>query len=145
MNTTNKWDYQSLVYAIKHVRDGGKYADSCRLFKVPATTLRRRCSQDTNIETIILKKGHKPILPKYLEESLTIYIKHCADRLLGLTCDDVNRAAYTLANRNEIIHNFNDTIRMAGKDWLCGFRKRNSGLSKTYVNLKLYVNMIRYK
>ena len=35
MNTTNKWDYQSLVYAIKHVRD--EYADSCRLFKVPAT------------------------------------------------------------------------------------------------------------
>ena len=69
MNTNNKWDYQSMVFAIKHVRDGGKYVDACRLFNVPATTLKRRCLQDTNLETIILKKGPKPILPKYLEDN----------------------------------------------------------------------------
>lgn len=48
--------------------------------------------------------------------------------LFGLTCTDVRRMAYQLADRNNLQHYFNQNKKMAGWVWLRSFMKRNLSL-----------------
>ena len=47
-------------------------------------------------------------------------------RLMGLSSIDVRKLAFDFATKLEIQHNFNRATRLAGKDWLINFMKRNT-------------------
>ena len=87
------------------------------------------CVYDFNIDNVKIIKGPDSILPPILELKLKNYILHSSNCLLGLTCEDVRRAAYKLANKHNITHNFNIHDKMAGTWWLNGFRRRHPELS----------------
>ena len=44
--------------------------------------------------------------------------------MFTVTCTDVRKMANEMANKNCIEHRFNIENKMAGKDWLRGFRNR---------------------
>lgn len=50
-------------------------------------------------------------------------------RLFGLTIDELRTLAFELAERNNIVNNFNKTKAKAGKCWFYSFMKRNPHLS----------------
>ncbi|CAM1298818.1 Uncharacterised protein g2225 [Pycnogonum litorale] len=50
-------------------------------------------------------------------------------RLFGLTIKDFQKLAYEFAVRNRIKHQFNDKMKMAGDDFVAGFKKRHNRLS----------------
>lgn len=56
-------------------------------------------------------------------------IKHLASIFYGVTTKELRRFVLQFAERNHIIHNFNATQRLAGKDWLRSFIRRNSIIS----------------
>ena len=127
----SKWNNEKMLQAIQFVNGGGTYAEACRRYTVPCTTLKRRCKSKTNfnIDNVKIIKGPDSILPPILELKLKNYILHSSNCLLGLTCEDVRRAAYKLANKHNITHNFNIHDKMAGTWWLNGFRRRHPELS----------------
>ena len=49
--------------------------------------------------------------------------------MYGLTTLDVRRLAYEIAVKTGVNNPFNETTKMAGKDWLCGFFARHPDLS----------------
>ena len=50
-------------------------------------------------------------------------------RLFGLTIDEVRSLAFELAEKNNLLHNFSKTKKMAGKCWFYSFLKRNPEIS----------------
>lgn len=56
---------------------------------------------------------------------------HCQkmdELFFGLGINDLRRLAYEFAESNKILHRFDRTTKMAGRDWVEGFLKRNSTL-----------------
>ena len=49
--------------------------------------------------------------------------------MYGLTNLDVRRLAYEIAVKTGVNNPFNETIKMASKDWLCGFFALHPDLS----------------
>ncbi|KAJ8949557.1 hypothetical protein NQ318_016187 [Aromia moschata] len=56
-------------------------------------------------------------------------IKLLAKLYYGLSPLQIRGAAYEFAEANNIKHSFNKTRKLAGKDWLYGFLKRNTSVS----------------
>ncbi|XP_025421076.1 uncharacterized protein LOC112691135 [Sipha flava] len=50
---------------------------------------------------------------------------NCLTIFYGLTITNIQTLAYELAEKNNISHNFNTTKKIAGKDWVKGFRKHH--------------------
>ena len=44
----SKWNNEKMLQAIQFVNGGGTYAEACRRYTVPCTTLKRRCKSKTN-------------------------------------------------------------------------------------------------
>ena len=125
MNTYNKWENTSMLHAISYVKSGHSFHESSILFKVPITTLRRRVRSGIDYQTNNIKnKSGSSATLKNLEIELKNYCLYMADRLLGLSCTEIMRAAYYIAEKNNIHHHFNKETNMAGRDWLMRFRSR---------------------
>lgn len=102
-----------------------------KTFGVPQATLRRR-ARGKNLRVTGSKKGlgrYVETFPSELEQELVSYIKRMESCLFGLSCDDVRKLAFQLAERNNIEHRFNKQNKMAGWDWLRDFRLRNPSIS----------------
>lgn len=99
-------------------------------FGVPICSLRRRL-KGTNVYAIESNKFlGRPMqsLPANLEEELVTYILQMDRMMYGLTTIDVRKMAFELAEKNNIPptqHRFNLEKKIAGWDWLAGFRNRH--------------------
>ena len=62
------------------------------------------------------------------ERELVDFVLLMESRLFGLTLTELRSLAYELAERNKLKHNFSSAKKMAGKDWLYSFLRRNPEL-----------------
>ena len=69
------------------------------------------------------------VFSEELERQLVDRIKVMERSMHGLTTLDVRRIAYELAVKLNVKHGFNPETKMAGKEWLRSFMKRNEDLS----------------
>ncbi|KAK9745398.1 CENP-B N-terminal DNA-binding domain [Popillia japonica] len=137
------WDAGAMQRAIEAVtNDGMAYSTAAKMFSVPRNTLKRRVL-GKNIDA----KGNKKVLGKFRavfseeqeaelivfsEEQEAELVRHILDlevRFFGVTISDLRSLAYSLAKKNEIPNNFNKETRMAGLDWVAGFRNRHPEIS----------------
>lgn len=63
------------------------------------------------------------------EQELTDYCKDMCSRFYGLSFKDLQAMAFEYADSNGIPNPFDKSSRLAGRDWVSGFLKRNSTLS----------------
>lgn len=97
------------------------YSKASQMWGVPKTTLERRVKNKNKLVSGISKKlgVGSTIIPKHLEDLLRDHILHMEECLFGLTCADVRKLAYELAERNNINHPFKKG--MAGYYWYYRF------------------------
>lgn len=131
-STRQSWDPLQMQRAIEAVQNGEMgWLRASRSFDVPQATLRRRAT-DKNKRVKANKLGlgrFEVTFNAELERDLVEHIKTLESMLFGLSCDDVRSLAYQLAERNGIPHRFNRATKLAGWDWLRGFRSRNHDIS----------------
>lgn len=100
-------------------------------FNVPQATLRRRVEQK-NIFITGSQKGlgrFKTSLPREAEDELANLMLEHESRLFGFSTTETRKLAYQLAEIRNYKHSFNRVKKIAGWDWLKGFRKRHPELS----------------
>lgn len=126
------WSEEAMQRAIGAVNNGeAGWLKASKLYGVPQATLRRRAQNKNLIAT-----GTKKQLGRFqqtfsadLEREIVDHIKLLESRLFGLSSTDLRKLAYDLAHKNGIEHRFNTNLKMAGWDWLAGFRKRNPDIA----------------
>lgn len=123
------WKEENMVEALKAVKNNQMgWLLASKTFNVPHTTLRRRAKNDRGAKKGYLG-GHVPTFDTELENELVRHVKELEVRFFGLTTLDIRRLAYEIANVKKIPNNFSKEKKMAGWDWLKGFRKRNPSIS----------------
>lgn len=70
----------------------------------------------------------KPTFDQDQEAQLVQYCKTMDEIFYGVTINDLRRLAYEFATANKIEHRFNDSLHMAGRDWVESFIKRHDHL-----------------
>ncbi|KAG5873751.1 hypothetical protein JTB14_008322 [Gonioctena quinquepunctata] len=130
------WSRENMEQAIDEVMSGRVgYLKASKKFHVPQSSLEdgnRKAKQQNLTPTESSTKGmerYKSIFSEQPEHELTDYILLMESRLFGLTLTDVRELAHELPVENNLCHTFNDTLGMAGKDWLYNFLNRNKNLS----------------
>ena len=72
----------------------------------------------------------RQVFPMHMEEELTTYLLTCSAMYYGLTPKSLRRLAFEYARKNNIVTPATwNANKMAGKDWLTGFLRRNTSLS----------------
>lgn len=122
------WDEGSMQRAIDAVNNNEMgWLRAAHEFGVPQATLRRR-ARNKNKFIQGTSKGlgrFKCTFNTDLERELVDHLKTLESRLFGLNTTEVRKLAYQLAEKNSMEHRFNHDTKMAGWDWLKGFRSRN--------------------
>jgi hypothetical protein len=62
---------------------------------------------------------------KGLEYLLAGHLKLLESRFFGMRCTEIRELAYQLAEKNGVEHRFSHEIKMAGWDWVVGFKNGN--------------------
>ncbi|CAG7669233.1 unnamed protein product [Allacma fusca] len=99
---------------------------TCRKFGLTRSVFQKYMKW--NIEDIPeeLSQGRHPVFTKEQEQELVSYVISLANRFYGMTRRAIGDFAYTLAERNGIMHPFQN--RSASEDWICGFLRRHSNI-----------------
>ena len=121
-----KWSEQDLKGALQHVSEGKSVKSVALHFNIPRSTLRDRIK---NNKTSTPTMGRNPVFNREQEEILKDRVFTMANLFYGITITELRRMAFEVAEDLNIKHNFNRTTRMAGEDWVNGFRKRNPKIS----------------
>lgn len=106
------------------------YGKAAKKWNIPKTTLYNHIkgkNKYANDDRKLL--GRQPVFPKVVENGLVAYITEFADNLFGLTCKDVRKLAFQVAQKNNFHHNFDKELKMAGEKWLRGFMRRYPEMS----------------
>lgn len=118
---------EQLQKALNTIRnEGKKIREVARNFNIPESTLRKRLLQSMPEPP---RLGRKSTFDKDIETELKTYVLTLAKLFYGLTPKELRRLAFRYAEENNICHNFNREKRLAGKDWMYGFLKRNPEIS----------------
>jgi hypothetical protein len=117
-----------MTSAVESVRSGQlSVREASAVYGVPKSTLERHKNKKVLTPGCIGR--FKPIMDVDFERELVEYCTQMQNRLFGLTIKDLRTMAYQLAEINDIQNNFNADKKMAGKDWVVGFLRRNTQLS----------------
>lgn len=124
-STTRKsWDLDTLEKSIKYIDEGGKTREAARKFGIPESTLRdqkKKKKEDRLSSTL----GRNPIFTKEQETEIADHVMKLAKLFYGVTPIQLRKIAYDFASINNIPNNFDTNTKLAGKDWLYLFLKRN--------------------
>lgn len=121
-----KWSEQDLKEALQQVSEGKSVKSVALHFNIPRSTLRDRIK---NNSTSNPSMGRNPVFNKEQEEILKKRVLTMANLFYGINITELRRMAFDVAEDLKIKHNFNEATRMAGEDWVAGFRKRNPEIS----------------
>lgn len=121
-NLKVKWGQDDLNRAFKHVEEGTPIREAARKNGIPFSTLQERLKKK-NCELPTM--GRNPVFTREQEAEMADQVKFLGNIFYGCTSIQIRKMAYEYAVKNCIKHNFNEALRMAGKDWLKGFMKRN--------------------
>lgn len=126
------WREESMKAAIMAVRSGNiGYQAAADLHGVPLATLYRRVKSNKCPD---MASKHKlgrfiPTFTVEQEKQLKDHILLMEKRLFGLTIKDFRSLAFQFAEMNSIPNNFSKETRLAGRDWVSSFLKRNPEIS----------------
>lgn len=125
----NEADMQRALEATRNHEMG--WLKASKTFNVPTATLRRRGLNKNKIAKEVNKYlgSIKSTLSMEVEQAIVNHILDLESRFFGLSTIDVRKLAFEIAEKMKIKHTFNKNLKMAGKGWLNGFRKRNPQLS----------------
>ena len=110
--------------AYQAVLDDKGLRETSRLYNVPVETLRRRVNGSVGLGC---KPGPATILNDKQEDLLCDYIIKIANMVFEMTKDDVQRLAFSIAEKIGCKHRFSDG--KAGRGWFDGFKLRHPQLS----------------
>lgn len=122
-------DMKSAIQAIEKKEMG--WLAAAKKFNVPQATLRRRY-QGVNKRVKGIEKGLGRFGTTFswtIERQLVEYLKKVEVQFYGLTTKELRHLVYEFAERNKLEHRFNKEKRIAGWDWLYGFRNRHPDIS----------------
>lgn len=121
------WDTVAMQGAIDAVKNGMPWQTAATTYNVPRNTLKRRVlNKNTDATGTTKVMGHyRAVFSEEQEQELVNHLLHLEVRFFGITVADLRKLAYELAERNGIPNTFNHENKMAGKDWVTGFRKRH--------------------
>lgn len=104
---------------------------AARCYNVPVATLNRRIkSGKGEVDGSKKKLGRfTTVFTPQQESELSKHILELEKKFFGITTYDLRSLAYQYAHQNGIEHTFNGETKLAGKDWMYGFLKRNSHIS----------------
>lgn len=125
--TQQNWDADAMKKAIEAVQSGEmNFSKAATIFNIPRSTLKRRV-KNKNVKATDNKKllGCCAVFTEEQEMELVNVIFEMEERFGKLSFLDVRSLAYQLAEKKNLRHTFSKTKRIAGKDWLRGFRKRH--------------------
>lgn len=125
--TKAKWSKEDLGNAVQAVRDGQSIRKVSKIFSIPFSTLQERIKKNIPITGPSL--GRHSTFSQEKEKGMAENIKLLAKLFYGLSPLEVRRAAYAYAEKYNIKHSFNRERKLAGKDWLYGFLKRNPSIT----------------
>lgn len=125
--TLSSWTEDDMQKAIKAFREGRSQRHAADLFGVPHSCLQRRLQSGQDKPS--KNKGRQTTFTAEQENELVSRILKLCACGFGLDCNSVRRVAFEFAESNHIKTNFSIENRMAGSDWLAGFRKRNPSIA----------------
>lgn len=120
------WSITDLENARQRVDDSESIRSVARSLEVNEATLRKRLKRVTPATS--LGRYNTTFSPE-MEQELCEYIKKVDGMFYGLTSKRLRELAFQFAEQNKIPHRFNAEEKIAGKEWLRGFRKRHPDLS----------------
>lgn len=131
-NSTTPLDV--MLQAVSEITDGAPIRSTAQKYNIDRLTLTRFKNKQAKIasgETPTVgwagTANAKRVFTSEMEFQLANHIKNLADTLYGLSVMQCRELAYNYAKANNIsIPKSWETEKRAGKDWLFGFRKRNS-------------------
>ena len=119
-----QWTEESMSAAFQTVMDGKGLRETSRIYNVPVEMLRRRVNGSVELGC---RPGPATILTDVQKDMLREYIIKMADMGYGLTREDVQRLAFSIAEKSHHKHPFRDG--KAGRGWFDGFKARHPQLS----------------
>lgn len=103
-------------------REGVSNREIGRLLNLSEKTIRRRLKAGTASG----KLGRfRHVFTSEQEAAIVEHAKKLDGRFYGLTLKSLRSLGYEYATRNRVLHRFNDTTKLAGRDWTRSFMKRN--------------------
>lgn len=126
LTTKAKWTEGNLEQAMEAVKNGASIRQASKKFAIPFSTLQERIK---NKKVTTPTMGRKPVFSTEQELDIANQIKYLASIFYGVSTKELRRFTFEFAERNHIKHNFSATQRLAGKDWLRSFIRRNSTIS----------------
>lgn len=121
-----QWTPDQLSVAINEVQNGKSIRRAAKDHAIPFSTLQERLK---NCVTSGPRLGRKAVFTSDEEAAIVKHLKTLANMYYGLTPLQFRKVAFEYAEKLNIHHRFNTTIKLAGKDWLEGFLKRNPSIS----------------
>ena len=126
------WLEENMEKARQRVQAGEmSIGEASRYYDIPKSTLGRRMLDQNKVA-----KGSVKHLGRFtatfdnqFEEELVQYVKDMESRFFGITYLDLRRLAFQLAERNNLVHQFDKNKELAGKKWVRLFMKRHPSLS----------------
>ena len=126
------WREEDMIRALERVRASEmSFREASRYYEVPRSTLERRVNAHNKI-AVDGKKHLGRFITTFdndFEKELMQYAKDMESRFFGITCRDLRKLAYDLAERNNVEHRLNKESGLAGKKWLRLFLRRHPSLS----------------
>lgn len=125
--TQQNWDAEAMKKAIEAVQKGEmNFSKAATVYNIPRSTLKRRV-KNKNVKATDNKKllGCCAVFTEEQEMELVNVIFEMEEKFGKLSFLDVRSLAYQLAEKKQLRHTFSQAKRIAGKDWLRGFRKRH--------------------
>lgn len=116
------WSQDQLYRGFRLVEEGKTIREAARSCGVPFSTLQERLKNKNRDKPQL---GRNTVFTREQEDEMASQVKFLGKIFYGCTSLQIRKMAYEYAVKNNIKHNFNDTIELAGKDWLKGFIKRN--------------------
>ena len=121
-----KWSEKDLLLAAEDVNAGKSIRKTAKDHSIPFSTLQERLKLSMLSNPSM---GRKPIFTPEQENGIVQHVKALAQVYYGLTPLQLRKAVHAYAEKLNIPHPFSKETKLAGKDWLEGFLKRNPTLS----------------
>lgn len=122
------WPQSSLNAAIDAVKAGTSIRRAAIVHQIPRATLKRYVSHADPPQLQQLG-SFSCVFTAEQESELVKYILSMEQCFYGITTKEIRKLAFDLAEKNGINHPFNKATKLAGNDWLSGFRKRHPQIS----------------
>lgn len=116
------WTSETLAKALRLMANGTSMRKAANETGIPFSTLQIR-NQKNLFKNPSL--GRKTVFSGEVEKEIADLVKKMAKIFYGCTAIQVRKLAYEYAESLKLPHNFNNNSKMAGRDWLEGFLKRN--------------------